>query len=249
MLQDQLQQEIHVWFAHPDHATDAYQLDLYRGMLSAQEFARYRRFHLPEDRHLYLTAHALLRLTLSKYAEIQPADWTFSRGAHGRPEISNPGMRSLRFNLTHTAGLVGCVVALGNDCGIDTERLDAGRHLTGISQRMFSTEEHRQLKQLKQLNDSALIEAFYSRWTLREAFVKAKGTGISYPTRKLNFDIDNDDTIRVRFDSDLKEDQQYWQFRLLRPTTEHIAATALRTDKPGKYRIVEHSFDNQEHPG
>jgi 4'-phosphopantetheinyl transferase len=95
---------------------------------------------------------------------------------------------------------------------------------------------------LGQLNGAELTEAFFSRWVLREAFVKAKGIGISYPTRKLHFDIQNDNEIRICFDPDLDEDDSYWQFRLLRPTEEHITAIALRSDRPADFRIVKYAF-------
>lgn len=234
-----LEHEAHVWLVKPESIRDDAILADFRAVLSAQERKQCDRFHFPEDSHRYLVAHAMLRQVLSGYADLAPTDWRFYRSKHGRPEIANSEVAGIRFNLTHTRGLAACIVTQSNECGIDAEKLDSRRHMAGIAQRMFSAEE---CHQLEQLNGAELTEAFFSRWVLREAFVKAKGIGISYPTHKLHFDIQNDNKIRVRFDSDLDEDNRYWQFRLLRPTEEHITAIALRRDRPADFRIVKHAF-------
>ena len=236
MLIDSLHQEAHVWFAIPESVQDDGNLQQLTAILSEEELDRYRRFHFPADRHRYLVSHALVRKTLSAYIDIPPEDWCFSHGEHGRPEISNPNAAALRFNLTHTAGLVGCVVTLDNDCGIDAELISDRHNPAGIAERMFSTDESVELKQLK---DAAQLDYFFTRWTLREAYVKARGIGISFPTRKLQFRVDDKAGVRVKFEADLQEDERDWRFYLLRPTPEHVAAIAVRTgDLPEKKLLV-----------
>jgi 4'-phosphopantetheinyl transferase len=234
-----LEHEAHVWQVVPESIRDSAVLADLRTLLSDGERRQCDRFQFPEDGHRYLISHAMLRHVLAGYTGLDPTDLRFSRAAHGRPEVDNREAQGIRFNLTHTTGLAACIVTRSNDCGIDAEKLDSRHRMTDIAQRMFSAEEHRQLEQL---NGAELGEAFYSRWVLREAFVKAKGIGISYPTRKLHFDIQDDNTIRVRFDPDIDEGECYWQFRLLRPTEEHITAIALCTDGLAEFRIVEHVF-------
>ncbi len=232
--------EAHVWLIDPATIRDGTVLADFRTLLSVEERTQCDRFHFPKDSHQYLVSHTMVRKVLSRYIDLPPAEWRFSRSKHGRPEIANRDVPNIRFNLTHTRGLAACIVTREVECGIDAEKLDSRHHLTGIAQRMFSEEEY---LHLKHLDNAALIEDFFTRWTLREAFVKAKGIGISYPTRKLNFDIVDDDTIRVHCDAELEEDDNQWQFKLLRPTAQHIAATALRVDGPTEYRIVQHQFE------
>ena len=234
-----LEHEAHVWQVVPESIRDSAVLADFRAILSADERKQCDRFHFPEDSHRYLVSHAMLRQVLSGYTDLAPADLRFFRSEHGRPEIANSEFPGIRFNLTHTHGLAACIVTQGNDCGIDAEKLDARHHMTGIAQRMFSAEECRQLESL---SGAEMSEAFFSRWVLREAFVKAKGIGIFYPTRKLHFDIRDDNTIRVRFDPDLDESDGDWQFELLRPTEEHITAIALRRDGSADFRIVKRAF-------
>ena len=65
-------------------------------------------------------AHALARLTLSRYAPVPPEAWSFSLGEHGRPEIEGPSDAGrLRFNLSHTRGMVACAVVRELDIGVD----------------------------------------------------------------------------------------------------------------------------------
>ena len=239
MLIDSLQQETHVWLTIPESVQDDRVVKRLEAILSNEELDRYRRFHFPEDRHRYLVSHALVRNTLSKYIEIQPADWHFSHGKRGRPEIANPDIPPVRFNLTHTAGLAACVVALGQECGIDAEKITERHNPLNVARRMFSEAEYAQLKTLR---DREQLEYFFSRWTLREAYVKAKGIGISFPTRKLTFTVESDDSIGVSFHSDIADKNENWKFKLLRPTKQHVTAIAIgRTDKTEKNVVTRFS--------
>jgi len=235
MLIDSLHQEAHVWFTIPESVQDDGILQQLTAILSEEELDRCRRFHFPADRHRYLVSHALLRKTLSRYIDIPPAGWCFSHGEHGRPEISNPNVAALRFNLTHTAGLVGCVVTLDNDCGIDAELISDRHNPTGVAERMFSAGECLEMRQLK---DAAQLGYFFTRWTLREAYVKARGIGISFPTRKLQFRVNDKASVTVKFETCLQENERDWHFYLLRPTPEHVAAIAVRTGNPLEKKLL-----------
>jgi 4'-phosphopantetheinyl transferase len=127
------------------------------------------------------------------------------------------------------------VVTLENDCGIDAEALSGRHNLSGVAERMFSVDESHELQQLK---GSLQLDYFFARWTLREAYVKALGIGISFPTRKLTFTVDNDSAVAVSFHPDIEDQQNNWHFQLLRPTEEHIAAIAIRRNGEVDKKIV-----------
>jgi len=240
MLTHSLHQEAHVWCTVAESGRDDEMLQRLTAILSEEELDRYRRFRFPADRHQYLVSHALVRRTLSSYMDLPPADWHFSHGEHGRPEICNPGIPPLRFNLTHTAGLVCCVVTLEDDCGIDAEKITARHATSGIAQRMFSEAECRELRRLE---GQAHLKYFFTRWTLREAYVKARGIGISFPTRKLTFTVNNDNSVEVSFHPDIEDRRDNWQLQLLKPTAEHIAAIAIRRSSEIDKRVVARFID------
>ncbi len=245
MLIDSLHQEAHVWFTIPESVQDDGILPQLTAILSEEELDRYRRFHFPADRHRYLVSHALVRKTLSMYIDIPPADWYFSHGEHGRPEIANPDIPPLRFNLTHTDGLVCCIVTLDDDCGIDAEKITARHATPGIAKRMFSEAECRELQRLE---GQQHLKYFFTRWTLREAYVKARGTGIFFPTHKLRFTIGADRSIAVSLDADIDNKKECWNFQLLTLSEAHITAIALKKIKTADKIIVVRRLDFQTAP-
>ena len=230
-LLKQLESEIHVWSCFPEQITDPDLLNSYRVLLSMEETERYQRFIFENDRHNYLIAHALVRVVLSKYADIKPADWQFEANAHGRPEVIQAQLTApLRFNLTHTKGLCACVVTLDRQCGIDAEYMLRKNNLLKIAQRMYSPNE---LTQLQRLDGATLSRRFFKYWTLREAYVKALGTGLSGSSKDFEFEISSHNQILIRFNGALKGDNEesaHWKLELFEPTQEHITAIAVLDD-------------------
>ena len=235
-----LSHQAHVWFVQPESIRDTAVLQYAREVLDTGERKQLERFIRREDAHRYLVSHLLVRRTLSKYLDIAPSEWVFTRAAHGRPEIANPNLPALRFNLTHTHGLSACIVTLSADCGVDAEFINANRHSTGIAGRMFSQTE---VDRLQQLEGRDQVDYFFTLWTLREAYVKARGLGISFPMRKLTFTVENDRSIRVSFHPELADRSEDWQFQLLRPTPQHITAVAIRCDNTAEKKLISRFLD------
>jgi len=165
-------------------------------VLDAEEQTRASRFRLDRDRELYRAAHVLLRRVLSLQVSYPPSAWQFQRGAHGRPEIdvgACPDGAGLRFNLAHTPGLVCCAVTRDAPVGIDAECHRPVRDLGALATRFFTADEAATVAQAASTapssgsrrgssSDSAAPPgalAFYSLWTLKEAYVKALGRGLS----------------------------------------------------------------------
>jgi 4'-phosphopantetheinyl transferase len=236
-----LRSEDHVWLVNPDTVTDPERLAACQALLSTEETGRQSRFHFAEDRHRYLVSHALVRRVLSRYWPIPPQQWRFLPGNRGRPEIANPDVPALRFNLTHTRELAACIVSLGDDCGIDAEYLTVRHNHEGIAKRMFSAAEQ---TRLRMTGEDARLEHFYASWTLREAYVKARGIGMSFPVHKLQFSITSSHAVHIEFHPDIDDDAAAWGFRLFRPTAMHVLATASRSRRPaGKVvRLREYEF-------
>jgi 4'-phosphopantetheinyl transferase len=239
-LFDRLQREIHIWFLRPESVQNPDTLDHLRSILSKTELSQYQRYLFPEHAHLYLVSHGLVRRVLSKYAGIDPHEWAFRRTAHGRPEIDVPDIPALRFNLTHTPGLAACIVTLEDACGIDAEHLVARGNLLGVAERMFSEAEYRELEQLE---SDAFLEFFFTRWTLREAYVKARGIGIYFPTRKMNFTVNSDTSIEASFHPELEDNAEIWNFQILKPTDSHIVSVAVSDDAEIKKAVISRTLE------
>ena len=229
-----LSREAHVWWIDPESVHDPDTLQSCRKLLDHDERGKLERFMHASDRHHYMVAHTLLRQTLSRYADIAPANWRFVHGAHGRPEISPDLGTRLRFNLTHTPGLCVCIVTLDDDCGIDAEKLRQRCNPLGVARRMFSESEYDALTHHEGRN---FLEYFYEHWTLREAYVKARGIGISFPTRQLCFTT-HGEKVSVEFDDTVDDCNKNWHFQLIRPNSTHIVALALRNNSDQRKHVV-----------
>jgi len=220
-----LEREAHLWYARPNDLASLE--DRYRSILSPAEKRRYSRFHFPRDRLCYLAAHALLRLTLSRYASLPPKSWRFTTNQHCRPELAPIHTQfGLHFNLSHTEGLVACVVAR-HPCGIDVE--SALRSLQPLHLApAFSPPE---LAALKASPPEELSESVLAYWTLKEAYAKARGLGLALPFNQVCFtDPMPGADIRVSFSEDLRDRESDWQFALLRLAPSHLCAVAVRSE-------------------
>lgn len=227
-----LENQIHVWFCCPDEITDQSKFDSYLSILSNEEREKYQRFHFDKDRHSYLISHVLVRKTLSRYCEVLPEKWQFTFNQHGKPEVS-PKIQcpNLKFNLSHADGMSACVVTLGNDCGVDVENIQRKNKLDAVAKRMFAGKE---LEVILNSDGENKQKNFFNFWTLREAYVKALGTGLGGSSKEFYFSIDavnvSDKKLskaKINFVDSYKAEKLEWQFALLEPSSSHVAAIAI----------------------
>jgi 4'-phosphopantetheinyl transferase len=191
------------------------------------------------DRRRFLLTRALVRTMLSRYAAVAPAEWAFITNDHGRPEILDRprGVPDLRFNLSHTEGLIACAVTIGREVGVDVEHVDR-RLMHDIAGRFFAP---REVTDLKALPDSEQPRAFFDYWTLKEAYIKARGFGLALPLADFAFTLAPPAPPRIAFEPGLDDDPETWQFAQAWPTPHHRLALAVRrkgADLPVRIRRV-----------
>ena len=242
-LLERLEDEAHLWIVHLRESIPPQTEARWRELLSPEEEAAERRFRVEHARRQHLAARALVRTTLSRYAAVDPRRWRFRAGAQGRPEIAGPeGAPPLVFNLSHTRGLVACVVTLGRAAGVDVERPD--RRLSdplALARHGFAPAERAALGRLA---GSARRELFYDLWTLKEAYVKARGAGfLALPARKVSYELAPEGLIRLTIAPELADRAEEWQVALLAPTREHRLAVAVRRGRRPDLELVMHEVE------
>lgn len=211
----------------------------YLPLLSAEEHDRMGRLVFERDRRRFLLTRALVRNMLSRYAGVAPADWQFIANAYGRPEILDrpAGVPDLRFNISHTDGLIACAVTIGREIGVDVEHV--GRHLTqDIAARFFAPAE---VAHLKSLPDAEQERVFFDYWTLKEAYIKARGFGLALPLGEFAFQLSPEGPPAISIEPSLNDDPATWQFRQDWPTPVHRLGLAVRRtgeDLPVRMRQV-----------
>jgi 4'-phosphopantetheinyl transferase len=222
--------QVHVWYAATAEPLDPAAAARFRGWLSAEETARYQRFKFERDRQQYLWTHALGRSVLSRYVPVQPEEWQFSAGKFGRPEIESPELdKPLRFNLSRTRGMVACAVGWDRELGVDVENIERENLGLELISRYFARSE---IEALNQLPADQQRRRFFDYWTLKEAYLKARGWGLSAPLDKFWFHLEPGQRPRIAFESSLADDPAAWQFNQFKPTAQHlIALAASRTNQ------------------
>jgi 4'-phosphopantetheinyl transferase len=225
--------EVHVWFVDPAVIRDPALLRTCAALLSVEERERLAGFRFPEHRHLHLIAHAFKRQVLSRYADVAPEAWCFARHPLGRPEIVGAaGLPPLRFSLSHGARLATLAVTLTEDIGVDVECATRAIPSPSFARRVFAEPEYRDwLAQPPEGRQSR----FFEYWTLKEAYLKATGLGLSIPTDRFAFRLGAGEEIGIEFGREMEDDPGNWSFRQFSPGAGHHAALAVRgPPSPGR---------------
>ncbi|MDQ3265856.1 MAG: 4'-phosphopantetheinyl transferase superfamily protein [Myxococcota bacterium] len=216
--------QLHLYLVDPSTLLDPAVVRRSLAVLTPEEQVRHDRFRFPEHRHHYLVTRALVRTTLSRYVARGPADWRFTQNSHGRPELPEPELSWLRFNLSNTDGLVACVVARDREVGVDVEDTQRHGNQEGVAERFFAPAE---VRALHALPEAAQHRRFFEYWTLKESYIKARGLGLSIPLGKFAFNLAGP-VPGLHCEDELGDRGEDWQFQQLWPTPRHAAAVAIR---------------------
>lgn len=219
--------EVHLWLVQPEALVLHRALFArWRGLISAEERARAEGCLSARTRREQLIARALVRTTLSRYADVDPRDWAFRANRWGRPEVDAPAHAPpIHFNLAHTDGLIVCAVAWDRDVGVDVEDAARERPTLEIAADFFAP---REVAALLGTPSSEQRERFFDYWTLKEAYIKARGMGLAIPLDQFWFTIEPRDRVRIGFAPELDDEPAIWQFARLRPSARHQLAVAVR---------------------
>ena len=155
-------------------------------MLSPDEQQRASRLRFVEDRDRFVARRSLLRVVLARYLDVPPAAVEIGAGANGKPRLGAAHVGSgIRFSQSVSGELTLVAVAEGREVGVDVERIDAHRADEEVARRFFSPAE---VTVLRSSPSEIRTERFFACWTMKEAFVKAVGLGLSLPLDA--FDVD-----------------------------------------------------------
>ena len=177
---------VHLWLCRVELQYTAVLLHNYRALLSAQELERCDAIRNPVQSLRAVLARVLVRTTLSRYAPVEPSQWCFGVDSHNKPRVSSPDCE-FSFNLSHSGQWLVCAVGLGADLGVDIERHKPERDHLRLAQRYFDPAEARALQLME---GEQRIAYFYDFWTLKEAWLKATGLGLSGGLDKVVFQFE-----------------------------------------------------------
>ena len=225
---------VHVWRLPLLPAPESFNR-LY-SFLSDDELARADRLVREEDGRKFIAARGALRLLLSRYLDEAPEQLVFQRMEFGKPRLANGvAEKSVTFNVSHSGDLGLIAIASSNELGIDIEahreRLEADK----IARRYFSPGE---VDTLFALPQEQWHDAFYDCWTRKEAYIKARGEGLSLGLNTFDVSLGPDEPPALLRAKDGPEELSRWSFFHIRPGTGYTGALAVE-GQPNAIRLYD----------
>ena len=215
--------EVHVWRAALNCGTP--RLHELLQTLSTAERARARRFYFQQDREHFIVARGLLRVILGRYLVIDPGQLRLCCSPCGKPSVAvEYGGAGLRFNVSHSHGLALYAIAHGRELGVDLERIRPELADAQLAEHFFSL---REVAMLRALPTSLRQEAFFHCWTRKEAYIKAKGEGLSCPLGRFDVSLAPGEPAALLSTLDDPQEASRWSLRELFPGSDYVAAVAV----------------------
>lgn len=188
-------------------------------ILSADEIARARRFYFEPDRLNFISRHAILRELLATYLKIEPSALQFLYNEFGKPAIDGPPeARRLSFNLSHSRAIVLAAVAIDREVGVDVQFIDDALSSDEVAERFFAANE---VTKLNALPAHLKLPGFFNYWARKEAYIKARGMGLSIPLD--SFDVSSDAGQRRAL---IRGGDQIWKIEDLDIDSRYAAAVS-----------------------
>lgn len=228
-------QDAHLWRVDPRTLADEAVRARCLALLSSSERARHDRLAVPARRLELAAAHALVRIALEHFTRTPAAEWRVRRDSMGRPLVDGP-VEGMKVSITHTPGLVACLVAKDRDVGVDGEQVSPRVPYMRIAEQVFTPAE---LAQLKTLDDQARIDRFFLLWSVKEAYGKARGEGLAAPLDKVEVSLGEAGAVKLVVPPGAG-DRTGWKVRWSRPTDEHVMATCVACPEGEDVALVEH---------
>lgn len=229
--------QVHLWLADLD--IGASRRGYLLGTLTEDERARASRFRFERDRTRFIAARGLLRSILASYLEVAPEGLRFRYGPYGKPYLSLPsGFPDVRFNLSHSQDLALYAVSVGREVGVDLERVQSWGRAHEIAARFFSA---RELSALMTATKTERAELFFAYWTAKEAYLKAKGEGLSKGLGGLVFQLEPGKSKLLQAAWKNHSDKRPFEVKTLKPAPGFVAALAAAG---GGWQLLTFEYDS-----
>jgi 4'-phosphopantetheinyl transferase len=181
-------------------------------------------FRFSRDRDRYLIGRKCLRTLLAAYLQIQPDEVALTLGVDGKPQLEPPNPSDLEFNLTHAGRFTLIAVTRGAAIGVDLEAVKPQPDPTELARNILS---RREMAAFDRLPEETKLEGFYRLWTMKEAVLKALGTGFRHDPRRLEIGI-TPPPVAIRQIGFVGAPQEFWTFIRLPVSEGFMAALAVQ---------------------
>lgn len=211
-------------------------------LLDEAERARAARFVVEPPRIEYILSHSQMRMALSEHTGIDPRDFRFREGPNGKPEIDAPvEARGVRCNLSHSRGVAAAAITLGRTIGVDVEERSARVNIDELSQTVFSPSG---IQAFGALPPDRKRLFFFAKWTLKEAFVKARGDGLTLDVKRISISL-SEAFQPLHFLLDGADIFPLWRAHTFDPGPHHAGALVVQARRDELIRVISHSVRSE----
>ncbi|HLJ36063.1 MAG TPA: 4'-phosphopantetheinyl transferase superfamily protein [Ktedonobacteraceae bacterium] len=215
--------EVHVWLASLNAPLS--KIEALKQLLSDEEVARAGRFYFEKGRHGYIVTHGILRILLGRYLDVDPRQLRFRTNAYGKPSVESPiHGAQLHFNLSHAHELVVFAFTYLGEVGIDIEYKRATVEYEALAKHSFSSSEYTVLHNLP---EHMKQEAFFNCWTRKEAYIKARGMGLSLPLDLFDVSLQPGEPAALLDSRENAQEVTRWTFEAMTMPPEYAGALAV----------------------
>lgn len=218
--------EIHVWRTNLDMEPSGFAK--FWQILAPDERERADRFHFEGDRRRAVIARGYLRFLLGRFLELPPNKLEFEYDEFGKPGLLAEKAPSVHFNVSHSGDLILIAVARNLPVGVDVERIRTDLDVANIAARFFSAHEN---KLLATLAGPLRYKAFFTCWTRKEAYLKARGIGLSLPLDQFDVSFLSGEEPRLLATRPDPAEASQWRLRALELSGDYAAALAAPDSK------------------
>jgi 4'-phosphopantetheinyl transferase len=190
-------------------------------VLSREERERADRFHFEADRRRSVIGRGCLRLLLSGILGLPAKSLRFEFGEFGKPKLTSTQAQGLEFSASHSGDLVLIAISRGRAVGVDVETVRTDIDIDEIAARFFSVNEYRNLASLV---GTSRYEAFFTCWTRKEAYLKARGEGLSTPLNQFEVSFLPGEEARLLETRKAPGEVNRWRLEPVTVPSGHIAA-------------------------
>ncbi|HEY7350646.1 MAG TPA: 4'-phosphopantetheinyl transferase superfamily protein [Ktedonobacterales bacterium] len=217
--------EAHIWRARLN--LSASHMQALEQTLAADERQRASQFRFSRDRARFIAARGMLRSILGRYLSREPQTLRFSYNEYGKPALADEvGSEPLLFNLAHSHDLALYAITRCGAIGIDLEQISpAGADYEQIATRFFSPHEVYALQAVAAQDKQ---EAFLNCWTRKEAYVKARGLGLSLDLNLFDVSLAPGEPAALLATREEGQDSSDWSLHALSPGPGYVAALAVQ---------------------
>jgi len=220
-------EEVHVWRVGLQQ--QPWTIGMFLEALSADERVRANKYHFYRDFESFVIARGVLRNIISRYINVASRDIRFSYDQYGKPRLSS-GDTSLCFSVSHSSGIALYAISQVDAVGVDIEYARENFSSTEIAEHFFSANE---VATLRALPAELRTVAFFNCWTRKEAYIKARGEGLSHPLNRFTVSIIPGQPARLLAADDTK-DTSCWTLMELSAGADYVASLAVE----GKVRSL-----------